>query len=191
MLSGYSHADAQPYVPVKATLFIRPIDVEVVASDPGALLVNQTGILVNGCGGDRSSFDVQFTGAGAAQAFDLVFRDAEFGDALGAIPVTIAPPVSVNRYLLLPRVDYQSADGAHRLMARLALSKLDRPDFVWTPYEDFISSLNQDTVGLAFRAISTLRPNLVNEARFGWNSDDLGWDRPQPQIPTLASGDGT
>ncbi len=27
---------------------IRPIDVDVVASDPGALVVNQTGILVNG-----------------------------------------------------------------------------------------------------------------------------------------------
>ncbi len=103
----------------------------------------------------------------------------------------IAPPVSVNRYLALPRVDYQSVDGTHRLMARLALSKLDRPDFVWSPYEDFISPLSQNTISLAFRAISSLRPNLVNEAKFGWNSDDLGWDRPQPQIPTLASGDGT
>ena len=98
---------------------------------------------------------------------------------------TIAPPVSVNRYLLLPRIDYQSADGAHRLMARLALSKLDRPDFVWTPYEDFISSLNQDTVGLALRAISSLRPNLVNEARFGKDSASLRG--PSASMPRLTS----
>ena len=72
-------------------LCVRPFNVDVVASDAGAIVSNLTGVVVNGCGGDTSSFDVQFTGTGAAQSFDLQFVDADFGGLLATIPVTIAP----------------------------------------------------------------------------------------------------
>ena len=100
---------------------IRPIDVDVVASDPDALVVNRTGILVNACGGDTSSFDVQITGTGAAQAFDLVFLDAEFGGVLGAIPVTITPPVSLGAIDIKPGSDVNPINPMSRGVIPVAI----------------------------------------------------------------------
>jgi len=34
-----------------------------------------------------------------------------------------------------------------------------------------------------------LRPNLVNEAKLGRSTEDLGWNRPHPEIPTLSASD--
>ena len=99
--------------------------------------------------------------------------------------LTVHPPVSVNRYLFLQRADYVSPSGLHRLMERVAVARLSRPDFIWSPYEDFISGLKQPTFSLALSHISTLRPTLTNELRFGWSHDDLRWDRARPEIPTL------
>ena len=70
---------------------VRPYNLDVVASDPAALVVNQTGIVINGCGGDTSNFNIAITGTGAAQSFDLQFIDTDFGGLLASIPVTISP----------------------------------------------------------------------------------------------------
>ena len=72
-------------------LCVRPFDIDVIASIPGAQIVNQTGILENLCGGDTSNFTIDFTGTGAAQSFLLQFVDSEFGGDLASIPVTITP----------------------------------------------------------------------------------------------------
>lgn len=95
---------------------------------------------------------------------------------------TISPPLSVDRYLVLPRVDYIPG-GAHRLMTRLAVVRVNRPDFIWTPYKDFVSGLDQNTVSLAVSLSSILRPNLVNEARFGFNTDTLQCGLPVAVLP--------
>ena len=99
--------------------------------------------------------------------------------------LTVRPPVSINRYLLLERADYVSPSGAQRLMGRVAVARRSHPDFIWYPYEDFISGLTQPTFSLALSHVSTLGPTLINELRFGWSHDDLRWDRPHPEIPTL------
>lgn len=70
---------------------IRPVYVDVVASDPDALVNNLTGVVINGCGGDTSTFEVEFTGATNPQHFNLQFVDSEFGGVLAAIPVSINP----------------------------------------------------------------------------------------------------
>ena len=70
---------------------IVPIDVDVVASDPNARVTNLTGVLTNGCNRSVSSFDIEFTGTGASQAFDLQFVNAQSGRVMDAIPVTITP----------------------------------------------------------------------------------------------------
>ncbi len=70
---------------------IRPVYVDVVASDPNALVKNLTGVVINGCGGDTSSFEVEFTGASNPQRFNLQFVDSEFGGVLASIPVSISP----------------------------------------------------------------------------------------------------
>jgi len=73
---------------------IRPYDVDVVASDSDVLLNNLSGILINGCGGDTSTFKIELTGSGTPQAFDIQFVDAEFGGVLAAIPVVVSVPGS-------------------------------------------------------------------------------------------------
>ncbi|MBI3665843.1 MAG: TonB-dependent receptor [Acidobacteria bacterium] len=104
--------------------------------------------------------------------------------------LNIAQPLSVDRSLALERVDYVPPSGRHRLMARLALARLSRPDFIWSPYKDFVSGLEEPDIGVAFSAVSSFKARLVNEARFGWSQDDLHWDRAHPEIPALASSDG-
>lgn len=69
---------------------LRPIDVNVVASDPNAVVSNLTGVLANQCGGDTTTFDIRFTGDGTARTFDLQFVDAESGGVIDSIPVTLS-----------------------------------------------------------------------------------------------------
>jgi len=108
---------------------------------------------------------------------------------LFSVPVTIAPPVSVDRKIAVERLDYNTPSGKDRLMARVLINRLGRPDFIWTPYKDFISALHDYTWALGVSHIRTLRPNLVNEARMSYSVDNLHWNRPHPEIPTLSSND--
>jgi hypothetical protein len=107
------------------------------------------------------------------------------------VDYTAAPPVSVDRGMGLGRLDYNSPSGRHRLMARLMYSRLLRPDFIWSPYSDFISGLHDTTGGATLAWTESLRPGLINETRASYTLDDLGWDRAHPEIPTLSSMDGT
>ena len=100
--------------------------------------------------------------------------------------LTASPTTSINRYLTLARLDYVSPGGNDRLMGRLALARLSRPDFIWSPYAAFSSGLEQPTSSLALQYTKNLRPGLINELRVGWSQDDLRWDRAHPEVPTLA-----
>jgi hypothetical protein len=103
--------------------------------------------------------------------------------------LSIAPPVSVNRSLAIERIDYNPGTR-DRVTGSLLLSRLGRPDFIWTPYKDFISPLQQNTWRISGSHVHTFSPNLVNEARAAYSNDDLHWDRPHPEVATLVSGDG-
>jgi hypothetical protein len=46
-----------------------------------------------------------------------------------------------------------------------------------------------DTLGVAVTYIRSIRTGLMNEAKLGRASDDLGWDRPHPEIPTLSASE--
>jgi hypothetical protein len=103
--------------------------------------------------------------------------------------LTLTPPVSINRTLAIERLDYSTPGGRDRLMGRVLINGLGRPDFIWTPYKDFVSALSQDTLAVGVSYIHSFRPTLTNEARFSGSSDDLSWDRPHPEIPTLETSD--
>jgi hypothetical protein len=105
--------------------------------------------------------------------------------------LTLAPPVAVNRTLAIERFDYAGPGGKDRAMARVMINQFGEPDFIWSPYKDFTSALNEYTWALGGSYIHTFRPNLTNEARLSYSSDDLHWNRPHPEIPTLLSEDGT
>lgn len=68
---------------------IRPIFIDVVASNPNVFLTNHSGVDINSGDGDTSTFDIEITGAGIPQHFDLYFVDSETDDLLGALPVTL------------------------------------------------------------------------------------------------------
>jgi hypothetical protein len=70
---------------------IRPFYVDVIASDPRVLVTNLTGVLINGCGGETSVFDVEFSGTSMPQQFDLQFVDTGSGGVLATIPLNIYP----------------------------------------------------------------------------------------------------
>jgi hypothetical protein len=104
--------------------------------------------------------------------------------------IDIRPPVSLDRSIAIERLDYTTPSGRDRLMGRVMIARLTRPDFIWTPYPDFVSALHQDTNSVAVTWTRTLRASLTNEARFGFSNDDLNWDRPHPEVPTFAVGSG-
>jgi hypothetical protein len=104
---------------------------------------------------------------------------------------TISQPGGQDRHLAVERLDQTSRDGRNRVMGRLLLSRVTEPDFIWTPYPDFISQLHQNTYAIGGSYLRQIRPSLTNEVRLSVSSDDLSWNRPHPEIPTLASFDGT
>jgi hypothetical protein len=105
-------------------------------------------------------------------------------------PVSVSLPSFVNRSLFLERLDYTPAGGVHHLMGRVASARVERPQFIWSPYQGFDSPLLQDTLSMMAALTSNLGPRHVNEARLSWSDDDLSWDRAHPEIATLTSDDG-
>jgi hypothetical protein len=102
---------------------------------------------------------------------------------------TLSPPVAVNRTLAIERLDYDTPDGKDRVMGRVLINLMGEPDFIWTPYKAFISPLNENTVAAGVSYIHTFLANLTNEARVSYSTDNLGWNRPHPEIPTLTTED--
>ena len=106
-------------------------------------------------------------------------------------PVDVALPNFANRWLALERSDYATPDGRHRISARFSQARLERPDFIWSPYQGFNAPLIDNTFGVTASLTSSLSATLTNEARASLSSDEFRWDRPHPEIPTLASSDQT
>src|SRR5205085_7249 len=98
------------------------------------------------------------------------------------------PPSSLRQFLATPRVDSVFRNGAVRLMLRASISSVDRPDFNWTPYKDFVSPLTQNATSLAAALVSA-SSEVTNELRAGWSLDHLRFDRAHPEVPLLASSD--
>jgi hypothetical protein len=105
--------------------------------------------------------------------------------------LTIAPPVELDRLLALERGDYISKSGKDRLMGRLVIDRLKEPDFSWSPYKAFVTPSFQNTGGIAGNWTRSLTPRLTSELKLNYSDDDLYWNRAHPEIPTLASSDGT
>ncbi len=104
--------------------------------------------------------------------------------------LTLSPPVAVNRTLAMTRIDY-APNAKDRFTGRLSFARLGEPDFIWSPYPAFISPLSEDTTSFAITWQRSITPALTNEAKLGYSTDNLNWNRAHPEIPTLISGDGT
>jgi hypothetical protein len=100
-------------------------------------------------------------------------------------PLQVTPPISLNQWLSLNRVDYSFRGGLDRVTARVAVSDLSRPDFIWSPYKDFVSGLKQPVGSVMIGLQDARRRHLTNELRMGWTASNIHWDRAHPEIATL------
>ncbi len=130
-------------------------------------------------------------GSTARRLLDSYAAPLPVSSVMPTADVTLAPPVTLNRWLSMARVDHHFRGGTQRLFARLLVARLSRPDFIWSPYPDFTSGLENPSTGVAFGLAGALRPNLTHELRAGVNDDDLHWDRAHSDIPTLTTMTGT
>ena len=79
----------EAFVDIKAEEIKTQLGIEVIASDPNVQINNLTGEISGLGGGDTASFDIELTGDGNAQSFDLLFVRPDTNIVLGSIPVTI------------------------------------------------------------------------------------------------------
>ena len=105
--------------------------------------------------------------------------------------VPLAAPLVVDQYLLLERLDYNSKSGANRLTGRFAASRQSQPDFVFSPYKEFISGSRVNNSGVAIEYLHSLSASLVNDLRGGFQQGEQRVDRSHPELPTLQISDGT
>jgi carboxypeptidase family protein/TonB-dependent receptor-like protein len=101
------------------------------------------------------------------------------------VPVTMTPPIDADQVVGLERIDYVTRDGADHLTGRVAVSRVTRPDFVWSPYPGFSTTFLENAASVALAYVRTLAPSLTNELRGGMSESLIQFDRPHPEIPTL------
>lgn len=67
---------------------IRPHEIDVVSSDPSVVTIeNQSGVQLNGCGGETSHFEITIMAEASVPAFEILFVDGD--SVLGSIPVIL------------------------------------------------------------------------------------------------------
>jgi hypothetical protein len=99
--------------------------------------------------------------------------------------LTVAPPVVLQRTLGIERLDYTTPSGRNRILARGIFVNMSEPDFIWSPYKDFITPLIQDTWAIGGSYVHTFSAAVNNEFRLSRTDDDLHFNRPHPEVPTL------
>ena len=99
--------------------------------------------------------------------------------------VTFSRPVSVNQWLALQRLDYSAPARGQHIGIRMASSNLSRPDFIWSPYKDYVSGMRQPVYNAAANWTSAIRPATANQLVAGWSYQRLSWTRAHPEVPTL------
>jgi len=76
---------------------------------------------------------------------------------------TLEPPISLNQAVGLLRLDYISPGGSHHVTGRVAVTRLGRPDFLWSPYKQFTIGYDQKDIGSMVSDRYTISPRLTNE----------------------------
>jgi hypothetical protein len=146
-------------------------------SDPQPLLVPTT------------EFVAQITGP-TAKALFAQFAPPVSNLQQSVATITVRPPVEIHSFLVAPRSDYLLRGGADRFLFRAEVNQDNQPDFGWTPYPAFVTPLTQGANSGAAAWLRAFSPALTNEARAGFSTDQVGFHRPHPDVPSLSTGDG-
>lgn len=102
----------------------------------------------------------------------------------GSRSVLLRRPHSLGRFTALERVDWEPS-GAGRLAGRVLASRQSVPDFIWSPYPDFVSPLAQDNIAAAIAYTRSISQALTVELRAGVNRDLVEWNQPHSDVPSL------
>ncbi len=102
----------------------------------------------------------------------------------GSRSILLRRPHSLDRFTALGRTDWEPS-GAQHLAGRVMVSRQSVPDFIWTPYPDFVSPLAQNNVAAALAYTRSISQALTVELRAGVNHDLVEWDQPHSDIPAI------
>ena len=89
----------------------------------------------------------------------------------------VPPSTAFDPFVAPVTMDYSSRNGIVRGTLRAAISHLSEPDFIWSPYADYVSGLTQPVVSLATNWAFSLSPGVVNQFTAGWDDETVSWDR--------------
>ena len=95
----------------------------------------------------------------------------------------LRPAVVVKRPFFMNRLD--GVANSWRYYLRILDARLEQPDFIWSPYPDFISGLSQGTDGVVAGFTVTPTARSAAETKLAISKDSIGWDRAHPEVPTL------
>jgi len=101
--------------------------------------------------------------------------------------VMLAPPIDLTRWSSLARLDYEPS-GRQHIVVRVSPERLNRPAFKWTPYGQ--GELRQSSTGVSVSAINVWTPSLTSELRAGFETDRLGWDLANADLPAISVSGG-
>lgn len=123
-------------------------------------------------------------GTFAASLWEKYTDRPRFESPQPTVSVNYAPPAALRRWLLTPRLDWAPAQAPWRGFFRAAVSRLERPAFIWTPYRDFWSPLFQNSSNLAAGFVST-RGRTTFDLRAASGAGETSFDRAHPEIPVM------
>jgi hypothetical protein len=102
--------------------------------------------------------------------------------------IRIRPTESVNRTTALGRLDL-IATADVRLFGRVAISRLERPDYNFSPYPKLTSGLDENASN-ALLSLEMVRGRATHETRIGYGADLLSFGQTRTGLPALISDDG-
>ena len=82
-------AFTQAFVASQSQELSEQFSVDIAATDPAITFNNTTGQLAGIGAGEAADFDIEITGDGTAQSFELLFTRPESGVVLGSVPVVV------------------------------------------------------------------------------------------------------
>jgi hypothetical protein len=102
--------------------------------------------------------------------------------------VILSPPIHLNRWSGLERLDYVRSPS-QQILVSLSAGSLDRPDFNWTPYGEGGLRQSWTTAGAAITQVWT--PTLTGEFRAGVTHDGQDWGIANQDLPQIDIADPT
>ncbi len=95
----------------------------------------------------------------------------------------VANPVNVRRSFANVRLG--GTVGSHQVFLRATWTSFGRPDFIWTPYPDFVSSLREPAWNHMAAAQGPVTAAWRYDVRVSMSFGRIEWNRPNRKIPTL------